>query len=192
MLCEKENEIKDLQAKIDELSKNLAEAKASEQHFSTIFDGYEKILAKVLIEHQEVTQQKQALENHTADLETTFTDLLTKYERAKIIIQGLMQNENILKIRLNQCEKIIEQIGQRYNNLQEHAMQKLNKASARLDKSDKKHIAETAKLKATILQSKVRINDLEKQISLHNMKGGNGDLITEFSMFAPLQNHFIR
>lgn len=181
-----------MQAKIDELSKRLTEAEASETHFSAIFAGYEKILTKALIEHREVTQQKQTLENQAANLETAFTDLLAKYERAKIIIQGLMQNESILKIRLDQCEKIIEQIGERYNNLQEHAMQKLNKASARLDKTDKKHIAETAKLKATILQSKVRINDLEKQISVNNIKGGNGDLISEFSMFAPLQNHFIR
>lgn len=193
LLSEKENQMKCLQTKIDELSKTLAEKQEGEKRFATIFTGYEETLAKILSEHQEVIQQKQTLQNQTANLERAFFDLVTKYEQAKNIIQGLIQNEGILKNQLKEYEILIQQIGERYSNLQEHAKQKLNKANARLDKTDKKHIAETAKLKAAILQSKVRINDLEKQISLRNIsKGGNGDLVSEFSMFAPLKNHFIR
>lgn len=126
------------------------------------------------------------------NLEAAFTELVSKYERAKYVIHGLMENEVILKDQLKLYGKIIDEVGERYNNLQEHATDKLNKASVRLEKTDKKHIAETAKLRAEILQSKVKINDLEKKISLCNFKDGTGDNISQFSMFAPLKNHLIR
>lgn len=194
LLSQKESHIKNLQVEIEELSKRLAEKEASEKHFASIFKGYEKILTKIINEHQDLKQENQALESNFTSIDSAFTELLSKYEQAKTVIRGLMANEAILKNQLHNCETIIASVGERYSNLQEHATQKLNKASAMLEKTDKKHIAETAKLKATILQSKVRINDLEKHISHCNIKdSGDRALNTtsRLSMFEPLKNHFI-
>lgn len=191
LLSKKEDEIRALQLTLDQLTKNLAAKQESEAHFCSIFTGYENILTKIVGEHNDVIRQKQALDRRAKSLEASLAEVVAKYEHAKLVIRGLVQNENILKSQLKQCEKVIDEIGERYVNLQEHATEKLNRASARLDKNDKKHIAETAKLKAKILQSKVIIHDLEKQITVGNAKGGDSDLISEFSMFAPLKNHLI-
>lgn len=188
----KENELKELQTKVDEISKTLTEKQSNDEQFHSLLTDYEKVFSKIITEHQEVVQEKETLETYVKNLDAAFLELLSKYERAKIVIQGLMENESALKNQLKHYEQIVKQIGIRYVNLQEHATDQLNKASARLDKTDKRHIAETAKLRAEILQSKVRINDLEKKISLCNIKGGTGDSVSEFSMFAPLKNHFIR
>lgn len=192
LLTHKENEIQKVHSRIEEVSKKLVEKQSNEQHFHSIITDYENVLTKIITEHQQVVHEKQTLEKYVKNLEAAFSDLFSKYEQAKFVIEGLKDNENILKTHLRQYEDLVEQYGKRYNNLQEHAIDKLNKASERLDKTDKKHIAETAKLRAEILQSKVRINDLEKQISLCNIKGGTGDSASQFSMFTPLKSHFIR
>lgn len=175
---------------VEDLKKRLEERQSNEKHFSSIFSGYEKILTKILKEHNEVVDEKQALETHLLKMEEAFGDLRSRFERAKTTVYELTQNENILKSRLQACEEKMQQMTERYGDLLDHASDKLNKASVKLDKTDRKHIAETAKLKANILQSKVRINDLEKQISRHNIKA-DGDAVS-YSMFEPLINPLIK
>lgn len=192
LLSQKENEILELRATVEKVSKKLLEKESIEQHFHSIIADYENVFIKIMTKHQQVVQEKETLDTYVKTLEDAFSDLFSKYDRAKFVIEGLQGNENVLKNHLKQYEDVVEQYGERYNSLQEHAIDKLNKASARLDKTDKKHIAETAKLRAEILQSKVRINDLQKQMSLCNIKGGTGDSVSQFSMFTPLKSHFIR
>lgn len=193
LLSQKEFQILELQNKIGDISKKLKEMKSNEDQCLITCANYENLFKKMLLELQEVLQEKQALEMYANKLDSAFAELLSKYEQAKFVIQGLIENENALKNQIKHYEKIVEQIGEHYNNLHDHATDKLSKASAKLNKTDRKHIAETAKLRAEILQSKVRINDLEKKILMcNNNKGGTGDNISEFSMFAPLKNHLIR
>lgn len=47
---------------------------------------------------------------HLSNLEKAFYDLLQKYERAKVIIEGFQSNETILKEEVNKYEKLFKQL----------------------------------------------------------------------------------
>lgn len=173
------------------MKKQLEESSAKEKHFVTIFNGYDKMLTQMLSDHKLVVEEKETALNHLANLENAFSDLLTKYERAKTIIQGFMTNEALLKEQQEAYKDTVKNLEERYEDLKEHATQRLSKANVQLNKNDNKHIAETAKLKSKILQSKAKINDLEKRISTANIKP-ESSFFTENSMFAPLKNNFIK
>lgn len=178
------DEIQQLNKIVAELNKKLKEKVEVELLFTSIVTNYETVFGNIIRDHKLVVEEKNAALGHLSNLEDAFKDLLDKYEKAKNVIRGFQQNETILKEHIKLCEDQILRLENRYVEFKEYAMSKLNQANQVLCSNDKKHIAEMAKLKAKILQSQVKISDLEK-------RNTSATSISSKSMFMPLQNNIL-
>lgn len=178
------DEIQQLNKNVTKLNKKLKEKDEVEALFTSIVTNYDTVFSNIIREHKVVVEEKDAALGHLSNLEDAFKDLVDKYEKAKNVIRGFQQNETILKEHVKLCEDQIDRLENRYAEFKEYATSKLNQANQVLCINDKKHIAEMAKLKAKILQSKVKISDLEKRNS-------SATSISSTSMFMPLQNNIL-
>lgn len=179
------DEIEHLNKCVSKLNRKLKEREENEVLFSSILNNYEAVFCNVIKDHEIIVEEKDAALRHLSSLEDAFKDLLDKYEKAKAVICGFQQNETILKEHAKFCEDQIDRLENRYVEFKEYATGKLRQANQVLCNNDKKHIAEMAKLKAKILQSQVKISDLEKRNS------SSATSISNKSMFMPLQNNIL-
>lgn len=157
------------------------ESNKKEEEFQKVMMDYDIFLRKVLTERQTLITEKNTAQKHLANLETAFNDLLQKYERAKKVVEGFKSNEEILKTQMNEWNKMINMFNKKYNDLKSYAEKKISEANLAILNKDKGNIEEVAKLKAKILQSQVRISELEKQLKPNE--------IQKVSLFAPLKNN---
>ncbi|XP_044749352.1 transforming acidic coiled-coil-containing protein 3-like [Coccinella septempunctata] len=193
---EKQDIIEMQKAKINELEEMLrgkekssyvfdkigdASVNKKEIEFQKVMNEYDTFLRKILAERQTLIEEKNTAQKHLANLETAFNDLLQKYERAKKVVEGFKNNEEILKKQIQDWNKMLNIFNKKYNDLKAYAEKKISEANTAILKSDKGNIEEMAKLKAKILQSQVKINDLEKHIKPNELDN--------VSLFAPLKNN---
>ncbi|KAL3266578.1 hypothetical protein HHI36_010742 [Cryptolaemus montrouzieri] len=155
-----------------------------EIEFQKVMLEYEELLGKVLTERQTLLDDKNTVQNHLANLELAFNDLLQKYERAKKIVEGFKKNEEILRGQMTEWTKTLNNFDKKYTDLKMYAEKKISQANVTILNKNKGNIEEVAKLKAKILQSQVKINELEKHIKPNE--------IETVSLFAPLKNDLKR
>ncbi|XP_045479284.1 cytotardin-like isoform X2 [Harmonia axyridis] len=151
-----------------------------EMEFQKVMHEYDNFLRKVLSERQTLIDEKNTAQNHLANLETAFNDLLQKYERAKKVVEGFKNNEDVLKKQMSDWNKMLNMFNKKYNDLKAYAEKKISEANTAIMNKDRGNIEEVAKLKAKILQSQAKINELEKHVKPN-------ELDNNMSLFAPLK-----
>lgn len=171
-----------------ELQRAARESEENKTNLTGVIVSYENMLEKLVQEHHMVKGERDIAKTHLANLELAFHDLIEKYERAKTIIKGFENNEKSLKAHIENYEQAIAKIEKKYNDFKTYAVDKLNEANQILKKNDREYLQEVGKLKAKIIQSQIRINELERQVSRMFLK--NGDSIGSGSfIFEPLVNN---
>ncbi|KAG5876643.1 hypothetical protein JTB14_012988 [Gonioctena quinquepunctata] len=193
---EKDVLIKNNRAKIKELEKELTELKLKnealearmkggsldEHGFQAIMLSYDDFLKKVWTERQDLLNKTAILETYMENLEASYNELLDKFGKAKIVIQSLKENQDVLKSELDEYRTVIELLETKYESLKIHSESKIAEANVEIDNKEKGNIQEVAKLKAKILESQAKINELEKHVKFE-------DIRPRQSMFAPLRNN---
>ncbi|KAF2904758.1 hypothetical protein ILUMI_01409 [Ignelater luminosus] len=157
-----------------------------------IINNYEDLIKQMATNYETIKEERNVANVHLANLETGFADLISKYERLKGILNGYQQNQEALLNQIDMYKNVVIELQERYENFKKYANDKLNQANAHVEKIDKKHISELAKVKSKVLQSKVKISELQKTISLMSANGSTGDAgpdLNKKSVFAPL-THF--
>ncbi|GJQ81469.1 hypothetical protein Trydic_g14625 [Trypoxylus dichotomus] len=185
-------ELEQLVEKLTDENSNLQQVVKENDQNKTSLTGvivsYENMLEKLVQEHHAVKAERDLAKTHLANLELAFHDLIEKYERAKTIIKGFENNEKSFKAHVVNYEEAIAKVEKKYNDFKGYAVDKLNEANQILKKNDREYLQEVAKLKAKIIQSQVKINDLERQVSRMFVKNGESVKSGSF-IFEPLVNN---
>lgn len=103
-----EKKIEELEEQNRELKNQLKYNRNKEVALQKVLCNYDNLLKKVIMEKN--TNDKDETTVHLANLESAFFDLLQKYEKAKFVVQGLQQNETVLKKQVDEYEDILENL----------------------------------------------------------------------------------
>ncbi|KAJ8984373.1 hypothetical protein NQ317_003521 [Molorchus minor] len=179
---ELEEQISELEAKNRELEKQVKFNDMDDNEFQNIIKDYDQFINKIWLERKQLLDEISALKAHTDNLESSFANLLENYNKARTIITGLKSNEDILKNELDEYKNVIDRLEQKYNLLKSYSESKLAEANSEMYVRNKGNIQEVAKLKAKILQSEARINELRKQANLQ-------EVASRPSVFTPLKSN---
>lgn len=159
-----------------------------------VIKNYENVIKQMAVNYESIKEERNVASIHLASLESGFADLVSKYERLKIILNGYQENQEALLKQIDMYKNVVIDLEERYENFKKYAKDKLNQANVHVKKIDKKHISELAKVKSKVLQSKVKVSELEKAMSLMSANGSTGDVrsadFKKKSVFTPLTNHF--
>lgn len=88
---------------------------------------YEEGLKKCTRENDTLRRENLQMKQHLANMEVSFSDVHTKYERSKIIIEGYKKNEEAMKISFASAESVIKSTMEKYNALKAHAQAQIDK-----------------------------------------------------------------
>ncbi|CAH1183890.1 unnamed protein product [Phaedon cochleariae] len=181
-LKELENELSELKTKNEALEARLKASSLDENGFQEVMMGYDELFKKVWVERQGFLDKNAVLLSHIENLETSHADLVDKLGKAKEVIDGYKENQEILKTELKEYRQIVDIMEKRYETLKQHSESRISEANIQIDNKEKDNIQEVAKLKAKILQSQAKIIQLGKHVKLDTVP-------SKKSMFAPLRNN---
>ncbi|XP_023026283.1 transforming acidic coiled-coil-containing protein 3 [Leptinotarsa decemlineata] len=179
---ELENEITELKLKNEALEARLKTGNLDENGFQSVMVKYDEFLNQVWTERQDLIDKNTILDTYVKNLESSFNELLEKFGKAKVVIEGLIENQDVLKNELKEYQKVIETLENKYKCLKVHSESKIAEANEEIENKEKGNVQEVAKLKAKILQSQAKINELEKHVKFE-------DIRPKQSMFAPLKSN---
>lgn len=146
------------------VGKEISPKAGTTTQLNFIMKSYEKFISEITANYEIMKEERNLASTHLANLEFSFTDLVEKYERLKAIVIGYQQNQQTLLEQTETYENAIKVLQTRYDDLKKYATDKLNEANAFIKKNEKNYISELAKVKSQVLQSKVRITELENTI----------------------------
>lgn len=156
--------------------------------------NYEKLITDITASYEDMKEQRNIASTHLACIEYSFADLLEKYERLKTILVGFQNNQTTLLDYIEKYKEAMDMLQQKYDEFKTHALEKLCEANVQVLKKEKKYISEMAKVKSQVLQSKVKISELEKTLSVISSNAGAGDIFQDCieckSPFFPLSTTF--
>lgn len=107
-----EQKILSLEEQNQKLQKQLEYNQHKEEALQKVLFNYDNLLKEVIIEKNNL-QQNDAM-SHVANLESAFYDLLQKYEKAKLLVQGFQENESVLKKQVMEYENILETLRSKF------------------------------------------------------------------------------
>nr|CAI5841300.1 unnamed protein product [Callosobruchus analis] len=194
---EKDVLLKNHRARIKELENEVAELKArnvklennsrivEESEFQKVMGDYDELFHKIWNEREHLLNKNETLERHIQNLEESFSNLLDKLGKARMVIENLMDNQEVMKAELTKYQETIRILEEKYNSLKEYSEGKIAEANSDIEAREKGNIQEVAMLKAKILQSQAKINELEKYVKFE-------DISKRQSMFEPLKNNITK
>lgn len=177
-----ENEIAELKSMQTEMQHKLRATNLDENEFHNVMVSYDNFIHKLWTERHDLITERTVLEKHISNLETMFEKLLEKYEYSRIVIDKIVKREDDLIKQIDDYKAIIEEMKTKFTALKEHSQSKIAEANLEIDSKEKDNIQEVAKLKAKILQSQAKINELEKHVKIEG-------ICTRQSIFEPLRNN---
>lgn len=185
-----EERIRELEIQVTDfnISEDSVREEINPNEISDIMNKYENLISDALTEREMLRQEKDTVQNHLANLEVAFHDLVEKYERAKTIIHGYEQNEAALLKHIDDFEKNIQRLETKYIDFKTYAIEKLTEANAELERKEKEHMGECVQLKTELAHCQNKMKSLENDMSRLVIipKKTNEPL----SIFKPLINNF--
>ncbi|CAH1984875.1 unnamed protein product [Acanthoscelides obtectus] len=194
---EKDVLLKNHRARIKELEKEVADLKArdaklenhsrivEDSEFQKVMGDYDELFHRVWNEREHLLNKNETLERHVQNLEESFSNLLDKLAKSRMVIENLMENQEVMKSELTQYKDTIHVLEEKYNSLKKYSESKIAEANSDIETREKGNIQEVAMLKAKILQSQAKINELEKYVKFE-------DISKRQSMFEPLKSNITK
>ncbi|CAH1984876.1 unnamed protein product [Acanthoscelides obtectus] len=146
---------------------------------------YDELFHRVWNEREHLLNKNETLERHVQNLEESFSNLLDKLAKSRMVIENLMENQEVMKSELTQYKDTIHVLEEKYNSLKKYSESKIAEANSDIETREKGNIQEVAMLKAKILQSQAKINELEKYVKFE-------DISKRQSMFEPLKSNITK
>lgn len=148
----------------------------SNKQMSIVMEEYEKTISSLIGEQQREKIQFQEIEerltndrdqtlNHLSSMESSFNDLLSKYEKCKSVILELKDREKIFEKTLSDYESGMKKYESLYNEIKRVTTEALNKANETLENTSKNHNVEIMKLNATIKKNEITISSLQESLA---------------------------
>lgn len=148
----------------------------SNKQMSIVMEEYEKTISSLIGEQQRERIQFQEIEerltnerdqtlNHLSSMESSFNDLLSKYEKCKSVILEVKDREKIFEQKLIDYESGMKKYESLYNEIKSVTTEALNKANETLENTIKNHNVEIMKLHATIKKNEITISSLQESLA---------------------------
>lgn len=169
-------DIANLKLENDEMEKKL-----NENEFFAVIQNYEELFKKVWIEREKLVHQNLILDKHVSNLEVAYYKLVEKFVRAKLTIEGLMENQNELLETLNVRKDLLIAAENKYLELKKLLESKIEETHCDINTKERDGNDALAKLKAKVFHSQAKIDELEKRVQVK-------DINQKESIFAPLKN----
>ncbi|XP_047994717.1 transforming acidic coiled-coil-containing protein 3-like [Leguminivora glycinivorella] len=160
----------------NQLLQQLHDKNLNNKQMGIVMEEYEKTISSLIGEHQreqllsQEMQQKLSAErdqalSHLASMESSFNDLLSKYEKCKSIIMDHKETEKIFEQKITEYEAGLKKYEELYTNLKQVTADSLAKANETLETVKKNHSVELTKLNATIKKHEIKISSLEESLT---------------------------
>ncbi|XP_049877467.1 uncharacterized protein LOC126374791 [Pectinophora gossypiella] len=148
----------------------------SNKQMSIVMEEYEKTISSLIGEQQQEKLQYQAVEerltserdqalNHLASMESSFNDLLAKYEKCKSIILEAKDREKVFEQKIIEYENGMKKYEKLYNDLKHVTSEALNKANETLDTTKKNYNMDIMKQNAIIKKHEITIASLQESLT---------------------------
>ncbi|XP_011310922.1 transforming acidic coiled-coil-containing protein 1 isoform X2 [Fopius arisanus] len=158
---------------VSQLQKQLAQEIKNKNQINVVVDEYEKSISRLVAERERdkksldgeksvLMEELQDTKDHLMASEAAFNDVHAKYERLKIVVTTLKNNESALKESLAENVEIIKALENRYEQIKTHAAARLEKANQDLDAIRKQHDSEMVKLRAILRKEELKSNSLNE------------------------------
>ncbi|GBP46915.1 Transforming acidic coiled-coil-containing protein 1 [Eumeta japonica] len=158
------------------LNQQVREKALSNKQMSVVIEEYEKTISSLIGEREKDNLEFQAVQEalqkerdqameHLSNMEGSFNDLLTKYERCKTVILEFKERERNYEEKLKEYQQGIDKFEELYSKLKEVTSESLAKANETLDNEQKAHYTEITKLNATIKKQEVMISSLQESLA---------------------------
>lgn len=169
-------EKKNLLDKENQLSQQLHDKCISNRQLCVVMEEFEKTISDLIGEQQQekvqlletlekITQERDQAVKHLASMESSFNDLLTKYEKCKAVLIESKGREDILKKKIDEYEGGMKKYEEIYNNLKQVTTENLQKANETLENIRKSHNVEITKMNATIKKHGITISSLQESLT---------------------------
>eukprot|EP00095_Tigriopus_kingsejongensis_P008046 snap_masked-scaffold201_size263271-processed-gene-1.11 protein:Tk08046 transcript:snap_masked-scaffold201_size263271-processed-gene-1.11-mRNA-1 annotation:"transforming acidic coiled-coil-containing protein 3-like" len=181
-LLRKESQIAELEQIIQEslhtvetLKVEVKRRKESEEQMKQVLKEYEKTISELIAqkekerEHFEEERQHMMAERDQAivdlqNVESAFSDVHRKYERTKQVVEGFKQNEDTLKVRLEEFQTQLRKQDQKYELLKSHAEDTLDKANREIEHIARSQESEMARLTAMLKKTEMKAASLDQTV----------------------------
>lgn len=148
----------------------------SNKQMCIVMEEYEKTISSLIGEQQKekieteeildkLTQERDQALNHLSSMESSFNDLLAKYEKCKSLILDSKNREKILSLKINEYEEGMNKYEELYNKLKHITAENLDKANETLENIKKAHNVELTKMNATIKKHEIMISSLQESLA---------------------------
>ncbi|KAI5710674.1 hypothetical protein M8J75_010621 [Diaphorina citri] len=160
----------------DEKDKLIEKLKKENASYQKMLNDYENTITQCVNQREndkkqfekykkELEKEKEEVQLHLRNSEIAFNDVHLKYERSKVIIEGMKANEDHLRARHSELEEELKKQVNKYDALKTHAISQLEKANQDLDLRNKTYEMETTKLKAMLKKSEMQITSLQESLA---------------------------
>ncbi|KAL1493176.1 hypothetical protein ABEB36_011283 [Hypothenemus hampei] len=110
-----------------QVPKNDQAFKSEIIHYQKLLGDYEKTISSQCLELEKLKQEHETTSRHFATLELAFSDVLQKYDRSKVIVDGFKSNEEALTQNLQIAEEKLRQNEAKYESLKTYAKSQIEK-----------------------------------------------------------------
>ncbi|CAG9763401.1 unnamed protein product [Ceutorhynchus assimilis] len=167
---EKSNNIEfEIRAKSQEIRNqkpsNKNDVKTEILHYQKLLNDYEKTISSQCTELEHLKQEHETTSRHFATLELAFSDVLQKYDRSKIIVDGFKSNEEALTQNLQIAEDKLKQNEAKYESLKTYAKSQIDKCNIEILNVRDKYDFESTKLRALIKRLEIKCSSLETSLN---------------------------
>ncbi|CAH0400431.1 unnamed protein product [Chilo suppressalis] len=160
----------------NKLIQQVNEKNLNNKQMSIVMEEYEKTISSLIGEQQKdkthyqetfdklVSERDQAV-NHLASMESSFNDLLSKYEKCKSIIFEVKEREKVFEQKISEYEEGMKKYENLYNSIKQVTSEKLAKANEILENDKRSHNVEMTKLNAIIKKHEITIASLQESLA---------------------------
>lgn len=141
-----------------------------------VMEEFEKTMYNLIVDQQKSNLEYQEIQGklkserdealkHLSSMESSFNDLLSKYEKCKAIIMETKEREQKFQEQISEYEMGMKKYESLYENLKKVTSENLEKANNNLEEIKKSHCAEITKSNATIKKQEVLILSLQESLA---------------------------
>ncbi|XP_038206544.1 myosin-7-like [Zerene cesonia] len=158
------------------LTQQINDKELNNKKMCIVMEEYEKTISTLIGEQQQekvqylesldklVKERDQAVK-HLNNMESSFNDLLTKYEKCKSVVLEAKDRENIFNKKIADYEIGLQKYEALYNNLKQTTSDSLEKANETLENLKKNHSVEITKMNATMKKHEIMISSLQESLA---------------------------
>ncbi|XP_045776640.1 transforming acidic coiled-coil-containing protein 3-like [Maniola jurtina] len=163
-----EGDVQNLVQREQKLVQQINDKALSNKQMAIVMEEYEKTITVLINEQEKVTSEKEDALKHLTNMESSFNDLLAKYEKCKIVINDFKDSQKAMQQKILENEAGMKKYENLYNTLKKITSDSLNKANETLDQVNKAHNIEVTKLNANIKKHEITISSLQESLTQKN------------------------